>query len=313
MSAAHPLHVIVQGLGPIGKRILAAAQADPQINVLAVVDVAETLVGRDASGLIEGAPALVIHPSVEEARDALPRSAPQPEAVLHATGSTLDGVSSQLEENLHLRLHVISTCEELAYPFVRHHELAQRLDQHALALQRSLIGTGVNPGFVMDQIVVAAAGASHNIRSVEVRRVQNPGPRRESFRKKVGMNMPRLEYENLAASGTFGHVGMVESGRLIAAGLGWEINNWAERLKPVHPEPHGLVLGTVQVTRGTTADGRIIHLHFEAHSGVRDNFDEIEIQGTPPLKLRFIGGVFGEDATAAAVLRVPLREHTSPT
>ena len=141
------------------------------------------------------------------------------------------------------------------------------------------------------------------------------------------MNLPRLEYENLAASGTFGHVGLVESGRLIAAGLGWQITNWAERLKPVQPDPLGVVLGTVQVARGTTSEDRVVHLHFEAHSGVRGDFDEIEIQGTPPLRLRFEGGVFGEDATAAAILRaarvirsappglitvldLPLREHT---
>lgn len=327
MSVSNPLPVIVQGLGPIGRRILAAAHADPQIHVVGVVDIAETLIGRDASVLVQGAPALLVHPSVEAARDALPRSGPQPEAVLHATGSTLEGVAPQLDEALQLRLHVISTCEELAYPFARHNVLAQRLDERAVALGRSLVGTGVNPGFVMDQIVVAAAGASHSIRRVEVRRIQNPTPRRESFRKKVGMNLPRLEYENLAASGTFGHVGLVESGRLIAAGLGWQITNWAERLKPVQPDPLGVVLGTVQVARGTTSDDRVVHLHFEAHSGVRGDFDEIEIQGTPPLRLRFEGGVFGEDATAAAILRaarvirsappglitvldLPLREHT---
>ena len=328
MSVGNPLPVIVQGLGPIGQRILVAAQADPQIEVLGAVDISEHLIGRDASSLIAGAPSLVVHRTLEEARAALPREAPQPEAVLHATGSKLDSVAAQFEDALRLRLHVISTCEELAYPFARHQEFAQRLDAQALAQSCSLIGTGVNPGFVMDQIVVAAAGASHSVRSVAVHRVQNPGPRRESFRKKVGMDMPRPEYDRLAASGTFGHVGLVESGRLIAAGLGWEVSNWTERLDPVQPDGQGPVRGTVQIAHGTTADGRAIHLHFEAQSGVREDFDEIAVEGRPPIKLRFLGGVFGDEATAAAVLRaarvirsaprglitvldLPLREHAS--
>ncbi len=328
MSISSPLPVVVQGLGPIGQRILAAAQADPQIAVLGVVDISESLVGHDASSLIEGAPALTVHRTLEEVRAALPRSGPQPEAVLHATGSKLDSVATQFEEALRLQLHVISTCEELAYPFARHQEIAQRLDAQALAQDCSLVGTGVNPGFVMDQIVVAAAGASHGVRSVAVHRVQNPAPRRESFREKVGMDIPRLEYDRLAASGTFGHVGLVESGCLIAAGLGWEISNWTERLEPVQSDGQDLVLGTMQIAHGTTADGREIHLHFEAQSGVRDDFDEIAVEGTPPIKLRFLGGVFGDEATAAAVLRaarvirsaprglitvldLPLREYTS--
>ena len=312
MSTSNPLSVIVQGLGPIGQRILVAAQADPQIEILGAVDISENLIGRDASSLIAGAPSLVVRRTLEEVRATLPRSGPQPEAVLHATGSKLDSVTAQFEEALRSRLHVISTCEELAYPFVRNQELAQQLEVQALAQSCSLIGTGVNPGFVMDQIVVAAAGASHGVQSVTVQRMQNPGPRRESFRKKVGMDIPRSEYDRLTASGTFGHVGLVESGRLIAAGLGWEVSNWTERLDPVQPDGQDLVRGTVQIARGTTADGREIHLHFEAQSGVREDFDEITIEGMPPIKLRFLGGVFGDEATAAAVLRAARVIRSAP-
>ena len=63
------------------------------------------------------------------------------------------------------------------------------------------------------------------------------------------------------------------------------------------------MLGTLQRLEGATADGRTVRLHFEAQAGVEASFDEIEIDGTPPLTLRFVGGVFGDDATAAAVLR----------
>ena len=61
--------------------------------------------------------------------------------------------------------------------------------------------------------------------------------------------------------------------------------------------------GTLETLRGATTDGRVVRLHFEANAAVDEEYDEIVVDGTPPLKLRFDGGVFGDDATAAAVLR----------
>ena len=147
-----------------------------------------------------------------------------------------------------------------------------------------------------------APAVSREIRSITVRRVQDPRPRRVPFQQKVGMGLSRAEYDRRAASGGFGHVGLRESGGLLAAALDWRIEAWAETLAPVQPDPGGPVLGTRQTLDGRTADGRRLRLHFEAQSGVAESYDEVVIEGTPPLHLRFVGGVFGDDATIAAVL-----------
>jgi 4-hydroxy-tetrahydrodipicolinate reductase len=141
------------------------------------------------------------------------------------------------------------------------------------------------------------------VRSVSVSRRQDPRRRRIPFQRKVGMNIPRAEYDERFRSGSFGHVGLAESGHMIAAGLGWEIASWSHRAEPVQPDPNGLVLGTLEVRSGATVDGKSIRLHFEAHGGVEEDVDEIVIDGKPPLHLRFVGGVSGDDGTAAAVLR----------
>lgn len=302
---AGPLPVLVQGLGPMGLKILHAAQADPDFDVVAAVDVAEPLAGRDLVDVAPGAPpGITIQPTLQQARNAAAATANLRDAiVLHATGSYLKAVAPQLEDALQLGLHVVSTCEELSYPFVRHPNRSRELEGLARAAGRTIVGTGVNPGFVMDQLVVTLRAASHAIRAVTVRRVQDPRPRRLPFQRKVGLGLSRHDYDALAASGKFGHVGLEESGWLVAAGLGWDIDGWTTTLEPVQPDPQGPVLGTLQRLQGATADGRTVLLHFEAHSGVEASFDEIEIDGTPPLKLRFVGGVFGDDATAAAVLR----------
>ena len=293
--------VIVQGLGPIGLRITRTVQADSAFDLVGAVDIDPTFIGQEIASLVEGSPArFVVQRTLD---DALAASGVSDIVVLHATGSALEMVAPQLEAALTSGCHVVSTCEELSYPFARHPELSAKLDASARAADRTLVATGVNPGFLMDQLVVTLTAASHDIRSVEVHRIQDPRPRRGPFQRKVGVGLSRAEYDRLAATGQFGHVGLEESGRLVAAGLGWSIHNWRTRLEPVQPDPNGPVLGTLQVLDGSTAAGHTIHLHFEAQSEVEESIDEIVVEGTPPLRLRFSGGVFGDEATVAAVLR----------
>lgn len=304
-----PLPLVVQGLGTIGLKIVAAALRDPAFTVAAVVDVAPALVGKPLAQLLPGAPAdVVVQPSLTAARE----RAPAADLLLHATGSYLQAVAPQLEEALQAGFHVVSTCEELAFPFARHPDLSRRLHALASAADRTLVATGVNPGFVMDRLPVLLAAAAREIRSVSVTRVQDPRKRRLQFQRKVGLGLPRADYDALLASGTFGHVGLEESARLIAAGLGWEIIDWDEKIKPIHPDPRGPVLGTLQTLVGRTADGRSLRLHFEANATVPTDYDLIEIDGAPPLHLRLDGGVAGDDATAATVLQAARVLHGAP-
>ena len=306
-----PVPVIVQGLGPIGLKVAQAAQRDAGLDIVAATDIDRRLIGHDLSeldGLEETMPpGIIVRPSLGLARaDAEEAGAFAGETtpvVLHATGSYLASTAPQLEEALRLGLSVVSTCEELSYPFERHPEISKTLDDLATSAGCTLVGTGVNPGFIMDQLVVALTGATHDIQSVTVKRVQDPTPRRVPFQHKVGLNIPRDQYDARAEGGEFGHVGLVESGRLIAAGLGWQIDDWTDTLDPVQPDPDGLVLGMLEVLEGTSSDGHSVRLHWEAQGGVEEFYDEIVIDGTPPLTVRFVGGVFGDDATAAAVLR----------
>src|SRR5256885_16086863 len=56
---------------------------------------------------------------------------------------------------------IVSTCEELSYPFRTHPELAAKLDAAAKEWGVALVGTGVNPGFVMDKLAVTPAAGAH--------------------------------------------------------------------------------------------------------------------------------------------------------
>ena len=295
MNGAGGIPVAVQGLGPMGRVILGAAQRDPRLDVVAAVDIDPAMVGRSLSDLDLAPQGVVVAATLPPA--------PEGGVLLHATGSYLETVAGQFEAALAAGWHVVSTCEELSYPFVRHPALAASLDAAARAAGRSLLGTGVNPGLLMDRLPVFLTSASSAIRSIAVERVQNPTSRRLPFQRKVGMGLSRADFDAKAAGGGFGHVGLEESGRLIAAGLGWRIDAWIRELRPVQPDPNAPVRGLVETLTGATGDGRRVSLHFEAQSGVAEPYDAVTVEGTPPLSVRFHGGVLGDAATAAAVVR----------
>ena len=295
-----PLPVIVQGLGPIGLLIAEAALADPFLEVVGAVEIRPEMAGRPLSDFVDGAPGITVRPVLAEARA---DSRSDGGILIHCTGSHLDRVSPQIEEALRQGLHVVSTCEELTFAEARHAEIAAALDRLARRAERTVVATGVNPGFLMDALPASLASISHGIRSVAVRRVQDPSRRRTPFQQKVGMGLSPADWEERRAAGDFGHVGLAESARLLASALGWTLVDWRHEMVPCRAEGQDLVTGTLETLEGSTSDGRAIRLHFEANAAVEVEYDEIVVDGTPPLTLRFEGGVFGDDATAAAVLR----------
>ena len=299
MSA--PLPVIVQGLGPIGLRVAAAAETDPFLELVGAVEIRPEMVGEPLAEFAPGAHAeIVIRQSVAQARvDALAEGG----ILLHCTGSYLEQVSPQIEEALRQDLHVVSTCEELAFAQASHPELAAGLDLLARRAERTVVGAGVNPGFLMDALPASLSSISHSIRKVRVERVQNPRRRRVPFQQKVGLDFTREQWETRRDAGGFGHVGLEESARLLAYALGWKLIDWQHEMVPIQAADDEPVQGTLETLRGATYDGHVVELHFEANGGTSEEYDQIEVDGTPPLKLRFEGGVFGDDATVASVLR----------
>lgn len=296
-----PLPVIVQGLGPIGLRIAKAALGDSFLELVGAVEINPEMAGEPLSRFVEGAPdEIVIRRTLAQARvDALAEGG----ILLHCTGSYLDRVSTQIEEALRQELHVVSTCEELSFAHASHPEIAAGLDVLARRADRTVVGTGVNPGFLMDALPASLSSISYGIRSVSVKRVQDPSRRRVPFQEKVGLGLSVSQWEEKRDAGGFGHVGLEESARLLAYALGWKLVDWRHDMVPCEVPGQELVQGTLETLEGTTFDGHRVRLHFEANAAAGEEYDEIVVDGTPPLRMRFEGGVFGDDATAAAVLR----------
>src|SRR5437667_10951930 len=105
---------------------------------------------------------------------------------MHTTSSSLEKVAEQLIECLKAGSCVVSTCEELSYPYRTYPELAEQIDKEAKDWGVALVGTGINPGFVMDKLVITLAAVSHRIEHAKALRIVDASKRRLPLQKKIG-------------------------------------------------------------------------------------------------------------------------------
>src|SRR5271165_4976596 len=174
--------VVVMGLGHVGREIARAALTSEEVDLVGAVDTAPGLAGTSLGEVLGLESAVRVTETLREAR--------HPGAVvLHATGSRLEAVLAQLLEALRQGHPVVSTCEELSFPFLRHPELAERLERAAVRAGVSVVGTGVNPGFVLDRLVALLGQTMGAVRHVHASRSVDAATRREAFQRKVGAGL----------------------------------------------------------------------------------------------------------------------------
>ncbi|WP_134702623.1 hypothetical protein [Ammoniphilus sp. YIM 78166] len=304
----HKLKLISYGLGPIGLEILKRATQAPDIQVMGAVDIDPNKIGQDIGTLVSDEK---MNSYVVSSIAALQNNATDFKIAVHATGSNLEKMWPQIKELLDHGYNVVSTCEELSYPWHRYPELSAEMDQYAKQRGLAVLGTGVNPGFIMDMMVVALTGVTNSLTGIKVNRRVDVSKRRVPLQKKVGISMSKEEFEQLAHENQIGHVGLEESLRLIAYGLNWELEEVTNSIEPTISEKNdrvayseilaGQVNGLHQVSRGTTKDGREIVLDLVMSVGVKQE-DEIIIEGPEAKHLVIPGGIFGDTATAAIAL-----------
>lgn len=310
------LHV---GLGPLGK-IIVSDLAKRGIGVVTqAVDTNPAIAGKPLSSIVpECGFTCTIRSSIAEAVTAA-KGAKAFDAALLTTSSDLAKCMGSLRELGELGLPVVSTCEELLYPWLRHAALADEL--HALCLKTGarMIGTGVNPGFLMDTLPVALTAVCRNVRGVKISRIQDATTRRIPFQQKIGAGLDDAGFAAKVKAGTLRHVGLGESLHFVSKYLGLNVDTWEETIEPVKadrdltcglgPIPKGHAAGVRQVARGWAkgaaggkASAPVIQLEFQAAIAQADPRDEITLDAEPPIRMVIPGAVHGDVATSAITL-----------
>lgn len=303
------IRVVQYGVGPIGASIARLMRQKQSLEIVGAIDTDPSKIGKDL-GEIAGAPDAPW--GVKISADAAKILNGHVDAVVHSTSSYLENVMDQLIGCLEAGCCIVSTCEELAYPFRKHPALSKKLDAAAQEEGVALVGTGVNPGFVMDKLVLTLSAVCQRVDFAKATRVVDASHRRLPLQKKIGAGMTAEEFRAQVTAGVIKHHGLPESIAMVADGLGLAVDDISETIEPVIADVSvrtefmevaaGQVAGVHQIARGTAAGIEKIFMELKMYVGAKDPADTIELKGEPNLTLTIPGGTHGDIATAAVVV-----------
>jgi 2,4-diaminopentanoate dehydrogenase len=297
------------GLGPIGIETVKLAAAKPWAQILGGVDIDPEKAGRDL-GELTGVKRLSrarVHGSL---RDLLKTG--KPDVVFHTAVSSFAEAFEHLASLARQGISVVSSCEELIFPWLRQPILADKLDQICKRHGSRMVGAGVNPGFVMDLLPICISAASREISEIRIERVVDASTRRESLQRKIGSGMPPRIFGRMLSTGAAGHAGLKESLALIAHCLEGKLGPIKETGKPVIASRE-IRTRHFQVRKGQTCgihqraeatlNGKVrLVLDLTMYLGAPHPHDRVQITGDPPLNVIVEGGVAGDQATVAALV-----------
>jgi 2,4-diaminopentanoate dehydrogenase len=323
-SHTGPIKVLHVGLGPIGAAVVRQVAGRKGFRIVGAADIDPLKSGRDLGQVAELGKPLRVKVSAD-VRKAI--KAARPDVVVHCTTSSLKTVLPQIEEILKLKVPIVSTTEELAYPTKRNLRYAKIIHQLAKKSKVAVLGTGVNPGFVMDALPITLSGVCERLEAIRIDRVQDARVRRLPFQQKIGAGLTREQFQKKVDDGSVRHVGLAESVSMIADAFGWKLDRITDEIQPrmatetVASEflavDAGFVSGIVQDGVGYRNGLPVITLHMEAYLGAPESYDSVRITGSPALTMKIAGGVHGDIATASIVvnslpkiLEVPPGLHT---
>ena len=302
------LRVLHYGLGEIGAGIAREAAATGRLQSVGAVDPDPAKAGRPLAGFWGGQGGPVVKASLKEAL----AEAGGVDIAFHCAGSHLSQIEGQLLELLDAGCNVVTTAEEVIWPYGPRDEAAGRLDAAARRNGVTLFAAGVNPGFLLDRLPTYLSSMTLGPTAVRGTRLVDLSKRRNALRRKMGVGEDAAAVRARTATFAMGHAGFPESVRYVAAALGWEVGEVVQHLEPVVADRKveragevvlpGQVLGLAHTARAVSRDGKEISFSLTMRLDCEEPFDQIEIDGRPPIVVRFPHGLQGDLATLASAV-----------
>jgi len=305
-STTGPIRVIHFGLGPIGAAVVRQVASRKGFKIVGAVDIDPAKTGKDLGDVCNVGRRLKVK-VMDDAKKAIKAS--KPDVAVLCTNSSLKRVLPQIESIVKMKVPIVSTTEELAYPTRLNMKYARAIHQMAKKYKVAVLGTGVNPGFAMDALPIALTGVCERVDEIRVERLQDARIRRLPFQQKIGAGLTREQFQKKVDDGSVRHVGLTESVSMIADALGWKLDKITDEIQPklasetvtseyLAVDP-GYVCGIIQDGIGYRGGKAVIILHMEAYLGAPGTYDSIEITGSPMLKSTVTTGIHGDVATAS--------------
>jgi 4-hydroxy-tetrahydrodipicolinate reductase len=265
------INVVQYGLGAMGKSMVRLVANKANLMYVGAVSKSGRYSGMDlgeVSGLRERL-GITVTSSLEKALEGI-----KVDVLLHATVSTMKELIPEILPAVRAGLNIVSVAEELSYPWERSPDLASELDRAAKKHGVTVLGTGLNPGFLMDLLPLNLSGLCGSLTAVRVRRVNDFSVYGQTVIKHIGANLIPKEFESGLQDGSIVlHVGLPESIQMVAKGLGWKLDQMTE-------EQHALVSHTDRSAGSIKIEaGRVCGFHQKARGQAKRNTIELEIFG----------------------------------
>jgi 4-hydroxy-tetrahydrodipicolinate reductase len=304
------MKVVQIGLGPIGSAISRLLLQKPGWEIVGAVDIDPAKQGRDL-GEVAG---LVRRLGVVVRGQLLDVCTPDVDVAFLTTVSTFPEVLPTLESLIQAGIDVVASTEELFFPYYRYPDQAQMLD--ALAKQHgvSILGTGINPGFIMDTLVLILTGVCQQVTRIAATRVMNASGHRPSLHKRLGIGLSPEAFAAEAAHHRVGLIGVVDSVAFLAHVLQWRMDDVRERFVPVIAEKPlpptrpqvtpGQVCGIRHIVKGIAQGKEAISLDLRMYLEAENSRDTIYIEGIPTLESTMKSTDMGDTAAAALLVNI---------
>ncbi len=291
--------VAIWGLGAMGKGMANMLATKKGVEIVAVCDLNPNYVGKELYDILgvdrAGRPEVIIKADVEEAI-----TEKCADLCLTATDSFTKSAFPRLKYVLEQKINVISTAEEMAYPAAQNPDLAEQLDKIAKENGVSILGTGINPGLIMDLLVVILTGAMTDLKHVKAERVNSLSPFGKAVMEEQGVGITVEEFKKGVKDGSLaGHVGFAESIAMIAKAVGWDVEKMEQQMKPIvtdvdRKSPHGFAakgnVAGVNMTGQGYVDGEVLidmyhPQQIEPEQVGIDTGDYITLKGSPEINM----------------------------
>lgn len=305
--------VAIWGFGAMGSGMARMLLTKQGVDVVGVCDLHPERAGRsmfEVLGVERGSrPEVIINADINEVL-----KEKSCDICLCATDSYTEKAFPRLKLALEKKVNVISTAEEMSYPQAQNPELAAELDKIAKANGVTILGTGINPGLIMDLLVVCISGCMTNVDHIEAKRVNSLSPFGPTVMEEQGVGITVGEFEEGVKTGHLaGHVGFAESIRMIGDAIGWEVEKFEQQMKPIvttvdRKSPYGFakagnVAGVNMTGQGyVNGEVKIDMIHpqqIEPEMEGTHTGDYVTIKGTPEVNLSIKPEVEGGLGTIA--------------
>jgi 2,4-diaminopentanoate dehydrogenase len=239
-----PVRVVAVGVGEMGKKLCLTLLDREGVDLVAVCDHDPLIAGRDLGDVLGlgRSLGLVVNASVDDVFAGV-----EADVALLCTVTDLDELTPQVMAALAAGCHVVSTSEPLSWSWRTFPDQTRRLDEAARQHGRSVLGTGVCPGFLPDVLPVVATLGCREIQHIDIRIFGDVYPYGPTVWKGMGLGLTEEEYRRRLGGEV--DIEFAEPLDQVVAALGLQVDDVREQCEPLLA-PHDIRVGALEVGRG---------------------------------------------------------------